>query len=173
MDSSKSTFDIAAQTVANDIVSLLIKKQRDYGHGNILATGLLGIAVRQSDKAARLYHLVSEKKEPRNESLRDTLMDQAGYAIIGLMLLDGTFELELAPQSHKMDVDSFAETRIDLENILLKEGAFDFTFPEDLPGTPRCPECGGPPDERVQAGMKCGACAYSEKRVPGTWTWGS
>ncbi len=23
-----------------------------------------------------------------------------------------------------------------------------------------CPECGGPPDERVKAGMKCGRCAY-------------
>ena len=23
-----------------------------------------------------------------------------------------------------------------------------------------CAECGGPPDERVEAGMKCGRCAY-------------
>ena len=23
-----------------------------------------------------------------------------------------------------------------------------------------CPECGGPPDDRVLAGMKCGPCAY-------------
>ena len=23
-----------------------------------------------------------------------------------------------------------------------------------------CPECGGPPDERTAAGMKCGACTY-------------
>ena len=173
MGSSKGTFDIAAQTVANDIVSLLIKKQRDYGHGNILATGLLGIAVRQSDKAARLYHLVSEKKEPRNESLRDTLMDQAGYAIIGLMLLDGTFELELAPQSHKMDADSFAESNASSLRRIFSESIPVLTFPEDLPGTPRCPECGGPPDERVQAGMKCGICAYSEKREPGIWQWGS
>ncbi len=25
---------------------------------------------------------------------------------------------------------------------------------------PMCPECGGPPDDRVLAGMKCGPCAY-------------
>ena len=28
------------------------------------------------------------------------------------------------------------------------------------PEEPSCPECGGPPDERVLAGMKCGRCAY-------------
>jgi hypothetical protein len=28
------------------------------------------------------------------------------------------------------------------------------------PEEPCCPECGGPPDERVLAGMKCGRCAY-------------
>jgi predicted amidophosphoribosyltransferase len=28
------------------------------------------------------------------------------------------------------------------------------------PEEPECPECGGPADERVLAGMKCGRCAY-------------
>ena len=34
-------------------------------------------------------------------------------------------------------------------------GWFELTVP-----VLRCPECQGPPDERVKAGMKCGRCAY-------------
>lgn len=30
----------------------------------------------------------------------------------------------------------------------------------EAPEEPRCPECDGPPDERVLGGMKCGRCAY-------------
>lgn len=32
--------------------------------------------------------------------------------------------------------------------------------PQEVDALEVCPECGGEPDERVRAGMKCGKCAY-------------
>jgi len=95
-NSIPETFQEAVQNVAGEVEDLVILKQHDYGHENILSTGgLLGIAVRQGDKAARLLNLLKTQQNPKNESIRDTLLDQAGYALLGLMLLDDTFKLEL------------------------------------------------------------------------------
>jgi len=74
---------------------LLVGKQRDYGHENILLFGLTGVAVRVCDKVARLKTLTLEGYEPTNESLLDTWRDLVGYSVIGLMLWNGTFKLEL------------------------------------------------------------------------------
>jgi plasmid stabilization system protein ParE len=78
------------------IGKMLARKQHDYGHGNINAFGMVGIAVRMSDKVARLLNLLAKGAEAENESLVDTYLDIVGYAVIAGMLLDGTFDLELA-----------------------------------------------------------------------------
>ena len=92
-----TTFEHAADDAFADCMNLLVKKQRDYGPGNILAFGELGILVRLNDKIERLKHLQATGKlnEPANESVTDTWMDIASYAIIALMLRRGTFELPL------------------------------------------------------------------------------
>lgn len=77
------------------MIGLLIRKQRDYGHGNIMSFGLFGVAVRMSDKLERLKNLLGRGIEPSNETLEDTVMDLVGYATIASMLLGGTFELPL------------------------------------------------------------------------------
>lgn len=77
------------------MIELLISKQRDYGHGNIMSFGLFGVAVRMSDKLERLKNLLGRGIEPANETLEDTVMDLVGYATIASMLLGGTFELPL------------------------------------------------------------------------------
>lgn len=74
---------------------LLIGKQRDYGHENILLFGLTGVAVRMCDKIARLKTLLLEGYTPANESLLDTWRDLVGYSVIGLMLWNNTFVLDL------------------------------------------------------------------------------
>lgn len=79
-----------------ELLRLLASKQRDYGHGNILKFGRLGIVVRLSDKLERLKNLTAKGVSPANESIADTLHDIVGYSVIALMLLDGTFKLELA-----------------------------------------------------------------------------
>ena len=81
--------------MAERVAALVIAKQADYGHDNILGTGEVGLVVRVNDKIARLRNLVLNKKTPMNETVRDTWVDVAGYAIIALMLADGTFTREL------------------------------------------------------------------------------
>jgi hypothetical protein len=41
------------------------------------------------DKLARINHLTDSGNTPENESLRDSFIDLANYAIIGLLVLDG------------------------------------------------------------------------------------
>jgi hypothetical protein len=69
----------------------LVKKQNDYGPGNIAnAPGgaLNGLRVRIYDKVSRINNLIDSGKEPENESLQDSFLDLANYAIIALMVLN-------------------------------------------------------------------------------------
>ena len=73
---------------------LLLQKHRDYGPTNISRSPggpLNGLRVRIHDKVARINHLIDTGKEPTNESLRDSFMDLANYAVISLMVIDGTW----------------------------------------------------------------------------------
>ena len=87
------TWEEACKAVCDDIYHTLVSKQHDYGHGNINDFGLLGVLVRANDKIARLKNL--QGKEAKNESLRDTWLDLAGYSVIALMIMDDTFNLDL------------------------------------------------------------------------------
>lgn len=79
----------------DDMASLLCRKQRDYGHGNINAFGAPGVVVRLSDKVERLKNLHTKQLDPSNESMVDTYDDIVGYCTILLMLANNTFTLEL------------------------------------------------------------------------------
>jgi predicted DNA-binding protein YlxM (UPF0122 family) len=81
-----------------EMLSMVVGKQRDYGHGNINSFGLVGIVVRLSDKIERYKNLMLKKREPSHESLVDTLKDIVGYCLIALMFLDGTFQLKLGEE---------------------------------------------------------------------------
>ena len=95
-----SALDIFAETAQDyydDAACLLVKKQADYGPKNISnAPGgpLNGLRVRMSDKLARINHLIDSGVTPENESLRDSFIDLANYAIIALMVLDGVWPNE-------------------------------------------------------------------------------
>lgn len=75
---------------AHPAATLALNKQLDYGPGNIAQTGLYGIAVRLSDKIARLLNLTggSRVARVRDESLRDTFMDMLNYSVFGIMLIE-------------------------------------------------------------------------------------
>ena len=52
-----------------------------------------GITVRLFDKLARLRNLIENGNgEAQFESLRDTLLDISNYGLIGVMVLDNTFD---------------------------------------------------------------------------------
>ena len=89
------TWNDAARSILDELGVLLCRKQHDYGHGNILAFGELGVLVRMSDKFERLKNLHKQGITPKNEAEEDTIFDIAGYAVIDLMLKRGLFELQL------------------------------------------------------------------------------
>ncbi len=90
------SFEEACRATALKVANIVIAKQHDYGHDNILAFKEQGLVVRLWDKINRLKNLFWTNSEPKNESIEDTFTDIAGYAIIGLMLAEGTFTNELA-----------------------------------------------------------------------------
>jgi hypothetical protein len=84
--------------VVDELTSVLIKKQKDYGHDNINRFGRLGLLVRVHDKVARIENLMRRGTSPENESLRDNYMDVINYCAIGMMVEMDWFLLELASQ---------------------------------------------------------------------------
>ena len=77
---------------------LFVLKQNDYGPSNIglgvsvveadedIAKSLIGLSVRMNDKVSRLVNLTMNNKEPNNESINDTLIDIANYAVMALIV---------------------------------------------------------------------------------------
>lgn len=75
--------------------AVLVRKQNDYGHENILAFGIVGVAIRVCDKIARYENLKDRKDQTQNEPFEDCMMDMVGYATIARMIKNNTFTLEL------------------------------------------------------------------------------
>lgn len=86
---------------SGEMSHLLASKQHDYGHGNILEFGLVGVLVRLSDKIERLMNIAKNGNSTHNESKVDTLRDMVGYCVVALMLEDGTFTLNLGGDYEK------------------------------------------------------------------------
>ena len=79
------------------MAELLIRKQKDYGPKNISdAPGgpLNGLRVRMFDKLARINNLVETGVKPENESMRDSFIDLANYAVISMMVLDNNWDID-------------------------------------------------------------------------------
>jgi hypothetical protein len=74
-----------------DIAELLERKDKDYDSAfskSYKEFGMTSVAIRLNDKVERLKNLV-KGKEPNFESIDDTLMDIAGYAILALVERQG------------------------------------------------------------------------------------
>jgi len=83
-----------AKAITIELLTILYKKHQDYGPMNIAgAPGgpMNGLRVRMYDKLARLSHL-RDSDTPNYESVEDTLIDLANYAIIGLLVQRGQWE---------------------------------------------------------------------------------
>lgn len=81
-----------------EVGETLIRKNRDYGRGNIDKFGEYGVVVRLSDKIERLINLYDKAdraRTPANESLDDTWIDVIGYGVIAKMLRAGNWGLPL------------------------------------------------------------------------------
>jgi len=94
---------IQAEGFRNTVMQMYrlhLKKNADYSPANILGTGWIGLVTRLWDKMARMMNLAGFKieiassefctpKVPKNESIDDTLIDMAVYAVIGQLLRRG------------------------------------------------------------------------------------
>ena len=84
-----------ASDIMSELYEVLVKKHADYGPMNISGApggAMNGLRVRMYDKLARLNNLVDTGDTPNYESIEDTLIDLANYAIIGLLVQRGQWE---------------------------------------------------------------------------------
>jgi hypothetical protein len=81
-----------------DMLAMYELKMNDYSPWNMKGTGEIGAVTRLWDKTARLMNLMgfdigtgkfTALKDPKNESIDDTLLDLANYAIITMILRKG------------------------------------------------------------------------------------
>ena len=78
--------------ICNDLNSLFERKNHDYGdsfHQTFVEEGWAMVRIRLSDKLNRVKALTrGDSQQVQDESLRDTLMDLANYAILAVMEMD-------------------------------------------------------------------------------------
>jgi len=90
-----SEFIKAVGITFDEAEKLLLKKHKDYGPKNISGSpggAINGLRVRMHDKLARINNLYDSGATPENESLRDSFIDMANYAIIAMLVLDGKWD---------------------------------------------------------------------------------
>lgn len=87
-------FEQEARKIMDDAITLLVNKRKDYGN-NALRGGVHGIAIRLSDKQARLENLLgisdgtfkSKEAIVGDEKVEDTVRDILNYSV--LFFLEG------------------------------------------------------------------------------------
>lgn len=138
--------DVTRERALQVAVETIIAKQHDYGHQNILWGGLQGIVLRMHDKVARIRNLEQRGAHgfmsgvPLNEPLADSYLDLVGYSLIGIMLLNGTFELPLAIDVGEAQGEAFVNAVVDavddcpLDEAFLLNPQYVITVPSDFFG---------------------------------------
>lgn len=77
-------------SACDELALLLIQKNSDYGNSvqeQFQEYGPMSIALRTEDKLRRFKHLLKHDPKVLTESKKDTLLDMAGYALIGYLCL--------------------------------------------------------------------------------------
>lgn len=87
------SFENDIKELTEDLADTLIAKNHDYGSSfekSMDAYGDVVLLIRLGDKFNRLKNLIMKQKqgEVTDESVEDTLKDLAGYAILGLQVMD-------------------------------------------------------------------------------------
>lgn len=102
--SKPDTLEDYARKIQAELLDILLSKHKDYGPLNIAnAPGgaLNGLRVRMHDKLARINHLIDKGNDtPNHESLLDSFIDLANYAIIAILVQRGQWEGTTAKGTH-------------------------------------------------------------------------
>ena len=79
--------------ITDEMIALHERKNHDYGNSfseTYRRLGVISATTRMLDKMNRVVSLVTkDKQEVNDESLRDTLIDLANYAVMTIIELDG------------------------------------------------------------------------------------
>ena len=79
--------------ITDEMIALHERKNHDYGNSfseTYRKLGVISATTRMLDKMNRVVSLVTkEQQQVNDESLRDTLIDLANYAVMTIMELDG------------------------------------------------------------------------------------
>ena len=86
------------EDIQSEMFELFLRKQADYGPTNVgmgsdvvdtddkVKRSLAGLSLRMNDKIQRLLNLTFNNRDPKNESVEDTLIDIANYAVMALIV---------------------------------------------------------------------------------------
>lgn len=84
--------------ICKELGGVYASKNHDYGdsfHKTYQDFGKIAVAIRLQDKVSRLSTLSTKDRQlVKDESIRDTLIDIANYAILGIMELDSESEAD-------------------------------------------------------------------------------
>ncbi|MCY3026201.1 MULTISPECIES: nucleotide modification associated domain-containing protein [Aerococcus] len=79
------------RSITDEMANLYDRKNSDYGNSfdrSIDQFGLVASAVRLGDKYNRFSQLINANQQVKDESIRDTLIDLANYAVMTILWLD-------------------------------------------------------------------------------------
>lgn len=88
--------------ITNNMVKTYAAKNHDYGNSfdnSLNKFGLIASIVRMNDKMNRLETLASKRAEVKDESVEDTLLDLANYAVMTVMWLRNSRCIDGKPQN--------------------------------------------------------------------------
>lgn len=81
----------AFKEIAKKMIETFVKKNHDYGNSfdrSLDKFGLVASVVRMGDKMNRIESLINKDAKVKDESIRDTLLDLANYAVMTVMWMD-------------------------------------------------------------------------------------
>lgn len=81
--------------IASNMIDTYSRKNHDYGNSfdqSLDNFGLIASAIRIGDKMNRFESLIKKVAQVKDESLRDTLLDMANYAIMTIMWIDNNLK---------------------------------------------------------------------------------
>ena len=135
-------FATEVEIIASNLVETLKSKNADYGNNvdkNIDEWGLSSLAIRLDDKLSRFKNLIKESntRQVSDEAIEDTLLDLAGYAILGYRKMQemnhkvvGKIDNEIVRAVEKASIEkSLVEARPQGKQTLgVTNGTTTFTF---------------------------------------------
>ena len=106
--------------ITNNMAKTYAAKNHDYGNSfdkSLDKFGIVASIVRMGDKMNRIESLTNKEAKVNDESIKDTLLDLANYAIMTVMWLDKTRKgTEQCPSFSFTQKGKFM--KVELENIL-------------------------------------------------------